>query len=179
MIASSEKFSVGPLTALDGGDGEAVAVAPNRIATLGAMQATWWVDAVPHRVELPDVRVRGARWAANGNAVLAGTGFVDVIDETWTTHPAFDGLVESGPPGRGGIEIQATSWSLDQSHAAALLTWSGPTPESGDMPDAEVVLLDLNGKSEPIKIPAAGASGLRIVRNYLVVAQPSVDRKST
>lgn len=170
----SKKFSVGPLIALDGGDGEAVAVAPNRIATLGAMQATWWVDEIPHRVELPDVRVRGARWSANGAAVLAGTGFVNVVDETWTTHPAFDRLVHSSPPGHGGIEIQATSWSLDQSHAAALLAWSGPAPESGDTPPAEVVLLDLHRESEPIRIPAAGASGLRIVRNHLVVAQPTV-----
>ncbi len=170
----SEKFSVGPLTALEGGDGEAVAVAPNRIATLGAMQATWWVDAAPHRVELPDVRVRGARWSASGTAVLAGTGFVNVVDETWTTHPAFDRLVHSSPPGHGGIEIQATSWSLDQSHAAALLAWSGPRPESGDTPPAEVVLFDLNSESGPIRLAAAGASSLRIVRNHLVVAQPTV-----
>jgi len=170
----TEKFLVGPLIALDGGDGEAVAVATNRVATLGAMQATWWVDAVPHRVELPGVRVRGARWSINGDAVLAGTGFVNVVDETWTTHPAFERLVQSSAPGHGGIEIQATSWSLDQSHAAALLAWSGPTPESGEIPDAEVVLLDLDGESEPIRIPAAGASALRIVRNHLVVAQPSV-----
>src|ERR1044072_9703084 len=99
MIASSEKFSVGPLIALDGGDGEAVAVAPNRIATLGAMQATWWVDAVPHRVELPDVRVRGARWSASGTAVLAGAGFVNVGDETRTTPPAFKQPAETTPPG--------------------------------------------------------------------------------
>src|ERR1044071_1772083 len=131
----TEKFLVGPLTALDGGDGEAVAATANRVATLGAMQATWWVDAVPHRVELPGVRVRGARWSANGDAVLAGTGFVNVVDEPWTTHPAFERLVQSSAPGHGGIEIGATSWSLDQSHAAALLAWSGPTPESGEIPD--------------------------------------------
>src|SRR5437773_10092566 len=120
-MPNKSDFVVGPLVALSGGDGEAVAASGSRIATLGSHQATWWVNETPHTVELPGIPVRGARWAANGNAILAGTGVIDVVRETWFPHPAFDGIVERVRPGSGSMIIHSTSWSEDGRQAAALL----------------------------------------------------------
>lgn len=168
-MPNAPEFVVGPLIALEGGDGEAVAASGNRIATLGSHQATWWVNETPRTVALPGIRVRGARWATNGNAILAGTGVLDVVHETWSAHPAFAVIAEPGPPGHGGNVIHSTSWSGDQRHAAALLKWSGPSPEADEAAEEQVVVLDLSGDAKPVAIPAAGASGVRIVNDCVVV----------
>ena len=167
-------FSVGPLVALDGGDGEALTTWDNRIATLGAAQATLWLGGPPIRVGLPNVPVSGARWASDGSAVLAGTGRVEVEGRTWSTSPAFTSLVQSGPPGRGSVDIRATSWSPDARHVAVLLDWNGPIPTDGEEPEPEVVILDVRGSAAPVRLAAPGASGVRIIGDHVVVAAPTV-----
>jgi len=162
-------FVAGPLVALQGGDGEAVAASDSRIATLGSHQATWWVNETPHTVALPGIPVRGARWSADGNAILAGTGVVDVVRETWSAHPALAGIAKPGVPGQGAMVIHSTSWSADQRYAAALLNWSGPQPESDEVISEHVVLLDLSGVAAPIVIPIEGATGVRIIDDRVVV----------
>jgi hypothetical protein len=173
-MSEAPGFSVGELVALDGGDGEAVTTWGSRIATLGASRATWWVDEVRHTVALPNVPVSGARWSADGTAILAGTGGIDVERATWSTNRAIGSLVQPGPPGRGSIVIRGTSWSADARHVAVLLGWSGPRPSDGTAPETKVVVLDLAGGSGRVDIPAEDASGVRIVGNQVVVAAPLV-----
>ena len=173
-MSDAAGFSVGPLTAFDGGDGEAIAAAGSHIATLGAAQATWWVGAIPHTVELPNIPVRGARWSVDGTAILVGTGIIDVAQESWLPHPAFASLVRRGPPGEGSVVIQAASWSADGRHAAVLLGWSGPRQGGGAVPAAQVVVLNLVGGAALTTLPADGASGVRIVREWVVIAAPVV-----
>lgn len=173
-MSDAEDFSIGPPVVLEGGNGEAVTASRTHIATLGATGATFWVGQVPHTVELPQARVAGARWSADGTAILAGTGSVDVARGTWSDHPAFAGLVTSGPPGEGSVVIRATSWSADRRHAAALLAWEGPDPRMGDRPAVRVVVLDLAGGGAPITLPADGASGVWIAGDRVVVTAPVV-----
>ena len=174
FMQDRSEFSVGPLTPLDGGDGEALTASGTQIATLGAMQATWWVDSIPHTVALPNIPVRGARWSTDGTAIFAGTGAIDVVRGTWSEHPAFYELVQPGPPGEGCIVIQATSWSQDGRHAAVLLGWSGPEPLAGPPPLAKAVVLDLTSGAASAPIPAAEASSVRIVGDRVVIAAPVV-----
>jgi hypothetical protein len=162
-------FSIGPLVALDGGDGEAVTASGRLIATLGASHATWWVGAAPRTAALPNIPVRGARYSRDGATLLAGTGSIDLKHGVFTAHPAFAGLVERGRPGSGSMAIQATSWSPDGTHAAALLSWTGPQPPDDGAPATRVVILDLARHAAPVTLRADGASGVRIVGDRVVV----------
>jgi len=166
-------FSVGPPVALTGGDGQALAASGSRIATFGASRATWWVGGTHRSVALPNVPVHGARWSADGAMLLAGTGMVDLARGTWTAHPAFDSLAQQGSPEAGSFELKVTSWSADRRHAAALLGWSGPSPQGG-APATRVVVLDLTGASAGVDIVADDASDVQIVADRVVVAAPVV-----
>lgn len=168
--SNTKVFSIGPLVPLDGGDGEAVTASGGLIATLGASQATWWTGAAARTAALPGIPVRGARFSSDGAALLAGTGSIDLKSGVFAVHPAFAGLVDRGPPGRGSVVVQATSWSPDRRHAAALLAWSGPQPASGLALGTRVAVLDLAGGAAPVMIPADGASGVRIAGDRVVVA---------
>lgn len=161
------KFSIGPLVALDGGDGEAVAAAGSLIATFGAARATWWAAGPPRTAALPDLRVRGARFSQDGRALLVGTGRVDLASGAFAAHPAVAGLVDRGPPG-GGLAIQATSWSGDGRHVAVLQGWSGP--RTGAVPASRVVVLDVARPDDPAVIPADGATAVRIAGDRVVIA---------
>ena len=171
-------FEIGPLVPLKGGDGEAVTAWRERIATLGAPHATWWIGGLRSEVELPNVRVAGARWSDDGRRILAGTGWIDVGQATWEASPAVSGLVTAPPPGGGAVEIRATSWSADARHVAALLAWSGPRPPDGSTPNATIAIVDPARPSAsgdaPVEVAAPGASAVRIVGDRVVVAAPTV-----
>jgi hypothetical protein len=173
-MSDEEEFWVGSPVVLRGGQGEAVVASGSRLATLGATGATFWVGDVPRTIELPQVRVQGARWSADGATLFAGTGTIDVAAGLWSAHPAFADLVRRGPPGEGSMVIDSTSWSADGGHAATLLAWSGPSPSTGRRPGAQVVLLDLAGGAPPIPLPAEGASSVRIIDERVVVGTPVV-----
>ena len=173
-MSAGAGFAVGPLIAFDGGDGEAITASGSLIATLGATRATWWAGAIPHTLELPNIPVRGARWSADGAAILVGTGMIDVIHEVWLPHPAFISLIQRGPPGEGNVVIQAASWSADRRYAAAMLGWAGPRPKGGATPRVQVVVLDLVTGAVFATLPADGASGVRIVGERVIIAAPVV-----
>lgn len=168
-------FAIGPIVALDGGDGQAITAYGSRIATFGAAQATWWtgIGGVRSSVALPQVPVHGARWSADGTRLFAGPGTIDVARGTFTKHPAFAPLSTPGPPGKGSLTVKETSWSADGKHAAALVGWSGPVPP-GPVPAERVVVLDLASGAAPVTIAADGAIDVRIVGDRVVVAAPTV-----
>jgi hypothetical protein len=167
-------FSVGPLVALDGGDGEAVTATGGQIATLGAARATWWLDAAPRTTALPNISVRGSRWSRDGTSIFAGPGSIDVARGVFSAHPAFASLVQPPPPGRGSLVLHATSWSADGRYAAALLGWAGPRLPTSPPAASRVVVLDLAGGTPPVNIPADDASGVLIAGDRVVVAAPVV-----
>ena len=173
-VADDSKFVVRPRATLEDADGEAIAVAGDRVATFGSHQGTWWVDETPHTVELPGIPVRGARWSEDGAGLLVGTGVVDIAGKTFNAAPALEQLVTPPPPGHGSVVVYETSWSVDGSYAAALLKWEGPAPKNGPRPPERVVIFDLKSEAAPIEIPAERASHVRIVGDRAVVATPAI-----
>ena len=172
----SAAFEVGPLVALDGGESEAVATWRDRIASLGTSEATYWVDGRKAVVDLPNVPVGGARWSADGTAILAGTGSIDVSRRRWLANAALTDLVRPGPPGAGGLAVRSTSWSADGRHVACLLDWAGPRPTDGS---AKAVVASVDVSRAPreaarVDVPARDASGVLIVGELVVVAAPEV-----
>ena len=176
-MSNQAAFEVGPLVALDGGETQALATWRDRIATLGASAATFWIDGSAATVELPNVPVGGARWSGDGNAILAGTGSIDVKRQRWLTNESVARLVVAGPPGAGGIVVRATSWSADGRHVACLLDWAGPRPMDRPTPLASVAILDMGpgaAATARVDVAAEDAVGVLIVGQQVVVAAPTV-----
>ena len=174
MVQNETEFVVRRDGTLEGADGEAIAMLGDLVATFGSHQATLWIDDEPHTVELPGIPVHGARWSEDGAALFVGTGVIDVAGKVFTATPALADIVTLPPPGKGGVAIHSTSWSADGKHVAALLKWSGPLPESRVTPPETVVVVDLNGNSAPIEIPAEGTSQVRIVADRVVIGAPVI-----
>jgi hypothetical protein len=174
MLQNETQFEVKRGVTLEGADGEAIAMLGTSIATFGSHQATLWTNGEPLTVELPGIPVHGARWSEDGAALFVGTGVIDVARRIFTPASVLADIVTPPPPGHGGVAIHSTSWSADGKHVAALLKWSGPLPESRVTPQETVVVVELNGNSAPIEIPAKDASQVRIVEDRVVIAAPVI-----